>query len=156
VRAAWCGSTAPDFECGDTFRIRRELRSVPVGNERRQRTAVACSRPRRPSPRGAGEHMRISRASMILIIAALLSTAAHTAGAQPANASQRAFAPARRALDAAIAAHGGLEALQAIKDISRTGNGTAYNQGQSLKPGTPYSTRAVIVKSVVDFPRGRS
>jgi glyoxylase-like metal-dependent hydrolase (beta-lactamase superfamily II) len=100
--------------------------------------------------------MRTSRASMILVIAALLPTAAHTAGAQPANASQRAFAPARQVLDAAIVAHGGLEALQAIKDISRTGNGTAYNQGQSLKPGTPYSTRAVSVKSVVDLAKGRS
>src|SRR6476646_9641142 len=90
--------------------------------------------------RAQGETMPTSRASMILVIAALLP-AARTATAQPANPSQRAFASARQALDGAIAAHGGLEALRSIKDIQRTGNGTAYNQGQSLRPGTPYSTR---------------
>ena len=100
--------------------------------------------------------MRMSRASMVFVIAAVLPVAAHTATAQPATVSQRAFAPARQALDAAIAAHGGLEALQAIKDVQRTGNGTTYNQGQSLRPGTPYSTRNVAVKSVIDFARGRS
>jgi hypothetical protein len=92
--------------------------------------------------------MRMSRASMVLLVAALMPTAAHTAIVQPANASQRAFASARQALDQAIAAHGGLEALRAIKDVQRTGNGTAYNQGQSLRPDTPYSTRTVTVKSV--------
>jgi glyoxylase-like metal-dependent hydrolase (beta-lactamase superfamily II) len=100
--------------------------------------------------------MRMSRASMVLLVAALMLTAAHTAIAQPANASQRAFASARQALDQAIAAHGGLEALRAIKDIQRTGNGTAYNQGQSLRPDTPYSTRTVTVKSVSELAKGRS
>lgn len=100
--------------------------------------------------------MRTSRASMVVVLAALLPIAAHTARAQPASTTQQAFATARQALDAAIAAHGGLEALQAIRDVSRTGNGTAYNQGQSLKPGTQYSTRPVSVKSVADLARGRS
>ena len=100
--------------------------------------------------------MRTSRASTVLLVAALLPAAASTTAAQPASASQKAYAPARQALDGAIAAHGGLEALRAIKDIQRTGSGTAYNQGQSLRPGTPYSTRTVTVKSVSDFARGRS
>ena len=52
---------------------------------------------------------------MVFLVAALLPFATHTAVAQPASVSQRAFAPARQALDAAIAAHGGLDALRAIK-----------------------------------------
>lgn len=97
-----------------------------------------------------------SRASMLVVVAALLPAAAHPTFAQTPSASQKAFGPARQALDGAIAAHGGLEALKAIKDIQRTGNGTAYNQGQSLRPGTPYSTRTVSVKTVTDFAKGRS
>jgi glyoxylase-like metal-dependent hydrolase (beta-lactamase superfamily II) len=91
-----------------------------------------------------------------LLAAALLPAAASTTAAQTASVSQKVYAPARQALDGAIAAHGGLEALRAIKDIQRTGSGTAYNQGQSLRPGTPYSTRTVTVKSVSDFAKGRS
>jgi len=96
--------------------------------------------------------MRMSRASMVFLAAAWL--AAQPALAQP-SASQKAFAPARQALDAAIAAHGGLDAMRAIKDVQRTGSGTAYNQGQSLRPGTQYSTRPVAVKTFSDFAKGR-
>jgi len=93
---------------------------------------------------------------MLVVVAALLPAAAPTASAQTPSASQKAFAPARQALDGAIAAHGGLEALKSIKDIQRTAAGTAYNQGQSLRPGTPYTTRPVSVKTVTDFAKGRS
>lgn len=99
--------------------------------------------------------MRMSRAAMVFLVAAIYLVAAHPAGAQP-SASQKAFTPARQALDAAIAAHGGLDAMRAIKDVQRTGNGTAYNQGQSLRPGTQYSTRTVSVKTLSDFAKGRS
>jgi glyoxylase-like metal-dependent hydrolase (beta-lactamase superfamily II) len=91
----------------------------------------------------------------IVVVAALLA-AAHPAFAQTPSASQKAFGPARQALDQAIAAHGGLDALKAIKDIQRTATGTAFNQGQSLRPGTPYSTRPVTIKTVLDFAKGRS
>jgi glyoxylase-like metal-dependent hydrolase (beta-lactamase superfamily II) len=99
--------------------------------------------------------MRTSRASMVFV-AALLPVAASTAIAQPATTSQRAFGPARQALDGAIAAHGGLEAMRAIRDIHRTGTATAHNQGQSLRPGTQYTTRPVTVKTVTDLARGRN
>ena len=79
--------------------------------------------------------MRTSRACFVLVLAALCAVAARTGHAQPADASQRSFASARQALDAAITAHGGLDALRAVKDVQRTANGTAWNQGQSLKPG---------------------
>jgi glyoxylase-like metal-dependent hydrolase (beta-lactamase superfamily II) len=89
-------------------------------------------------------------------LAALCAVAARTGYAQPADASQRSFASARQALDAAITAHGGLDALRAVKDVQRTANGTAWNQGQSLKPGVPYTTRPLAVKTIVDFAKGRS
>ena len=97
-----------------------------------------------------------SPASMLVLVVSLLPAAAHTTFAQTPSASQKAFGTARQALDGAITAHGGLEALKAIKDVQRTGNATAYNQGQSLRPGTPYSTRTVTVKTVTDFAKGRS
>lgn len=97
-----------------------------------------------------------SPASMLVLVVSLLPAAAHTTFAQTPSASQKAFGTARQALDGAITAHGGLEALKAIKDVQRTGNATAYNQGQSLRPGTPYSTRTVSVKTVTDFAKGRS
>ncbi len=97
--------------------------------------------------------MRTSHASMVFVVAALLPVAG-TATAQ--TVTQRAFAPARQALDGAIAAHGGPDALRAVKDVQRTGNVTIYNQGQSLRPGTPYTTRTIALTSLSDFARGRS
>lgn len=100
--------------------------------------------------------MRILGGSTLIVtIAAVVAIAARPVAAQP-SASQRAFAPARQALDAAIAAHGGGDALRAIKDVQRTGHMTIHNQGQSLRPGTPYTTRAVSWRSVSDFARTRS
>src|SRR6266513_4271193 len=70
--------------------------------------------------------------------------------------SVTSYQEARAVLDAGIKAAGGLEALQAIKDVRRVGAGTGYNQGQSLRPEAPLTTRAVEVASVQDFARGRS
>jgi glyoxylase-like metal-dependent hydrolase (beta-lactamase superfamily II) len=72
------------------------------------------------------------------------------------SAALRSYARAREVLDHALAASGGAAALQAIKDVTRSGGGTAYNQGQSLKPMDPYTTRAVTVMAVADFGGGRS
>jgi glyoxylase-like metal-dependent hydrolase (beta-lactamase superfamily II) len=100
--------------------------------------------------------MRTSRASTVFLVAALLPIATSTANAQPATATQRAFGSARQVLDGALTAHGGVDAMRAIRDIHRTGNGTVHNQGQSLRPGTAYTTRTVTVKTVSDLARGRS
>ena len=95
-----------------------------------------------------------------LIIAAAVSVAG-LAGpllSQPAaapSAALRSYARAREVLDRAIAAGGG-SALQGVKDVSRKGSGTAFNQGQSLKPMDPYTTRPVEVVTVADFAQGRS
>ena len=72
------------------------------------------------------------------------------------GSSAASYKEARAVLDAGIKAAGGLEALQSIKDVRRVGAGTGYNQGQSLRPESPLTTRAVEVTSVQDFARGRS
>jgi glyoxylase-like metal-dependent hydrolase (beta-lactamase superfamily II) len=96
----------------------------------------------------------------LAMAAALLFTAATAALSQPAaappSAALKSYTHAREVLDRALTASGGAAALQAVKDVTRTGSGTAYNQGQSLRPGDPYSTRAVEVMSVADFAQGRS
>lgn len=66
------------------------------------------------------------------------------------------YKEARQVLDAGIKAMGGLEALQAVKDVRRVGAGTGYNQGQSLVPDSALTTRAMEVTSLQDFARGRS
>jgi glyoxylase-like metal-dependent hydrolase (beta-lactamase superfamily II) len=80
------------------------------------------------------------------------------AAAVPAFGSSTAasYKEARSVLEAGIKAMGGLEALQAVKDVRRVATGTGYNQGQSLLPEAPLTTRAMEVTSVLDFARGRS
>jgi glyoxylase-like metal-dependent hydrolase (beta-lactamase superfamily II) len=66
------------------------------------------------------------------------------------------YKEARQVLDAGIKATGGLEALQAVKNLRRVGAGTGYNQGQSLLPDAALSTRAMEITSLQDFARTRS
>ena len=68
----------------------------------------------------------------------------------------QSYQEARQVLDAGIKAMGGLEALQTLKDLRRVGAGTGYNQGQSLLPDAPLTTRAIELTTVQDFARGRS
>src|SRR6185295_8339689 len=81
-----------------------------------------------------------------------LAAAAPLFGASAATS----YREAREVLDAGIKAMGGLEALQAVKDVRRVGAGTGYNQGQSLVPDSALTTRAMEVTSLQDFARGRS
>jgi len=66
------------------------------------------------------------------------------------------YTEARRVLDKGLEAMGGVAALQSVKDVSRVGKGTGYNQGQSLKPDASLTTRAVEVRSFSDFAGRRS
>jgi hypothetical protein len=72
------------------------------------------------------------------------------------GSAKTSYEEARQVLDAGIKAIGGLEALQAVKDLRRAGAGTGYNQGQSLRPDAPLTTRAMEITSLQDFARGRS
>lgn len=78
------------------------------------------------------------------------------AGPLLGGSTAASYKEARQVLDAGIKAMGGIEALQAVKDLRRVGAGTGYNQGQSLLPDAPLTTRAVEITTVQDFARGRS
>jgi glyoxylase-like metal-dependent hydrolase (beta-lactamase superfamily II) len=93
----------------------------------------------------------------VLAVLALMSAPIAKAGQQTRSASERSYREARKVLDAAIEAMGGLQALRSVKDISRSGTGTGYNQGQSLKADAPYTTRPVKLTTVTDLAgkRGR-
>jgi glyoxylase-like metal-dependent hydrolase (beta-lactamase superfamily II) len=73
-----------------------------------------------------------------------------------ATASEASYAEAREVLQAALQAAGGVPALEAIKDLTRRGTGTAFAQGQSVKIEPPYDKRPLEVRSVTDFARRRS
>jgi glyoxylase-like metal-dependent hydrolase (beta-lactamase superfamily II) len=92
------------------------------------------------------------RTSAIVPFVCLASAAAPLFGAS----AKTSYDEARPVLEAGIKAMGGLEALQAIKDLRRVGTGTGYNQGQSLVPDSALTTRAMEVTSLQDFARGRS
>ena len=66
------------------------------------------------------------------------------------------YKEARRVLEAGIQAMGGLEALREIKDVVREGRGTAYAQGQGLKPDGALLARAIEIKAFQDFAGNRS
>jgi glyoxylase-like metal-dependent hydrolase (beta-lactamase superfamily II) len=85
-------------------------------------------------------------------VAALLLFAAPLA----AGSVDKSYKEARPVLDAGIRAMGGLEALHGIKDVWRASTGTGYNQGQSLMPDAPLTTRSIQVTSLFDFAGRRS
>src|SRR5688500_14124891 len=95
---------------------------------------------------------RIRSASVALVLA---GPAIAFTQPSPRTLTESSYARAREVLDKALAAAGGREALQAIRDVTRKGTGTAHNQGQSLVPDPPYTTRALEVTSVVDFANRR-
>jgi glyoxylase-like metal-dependent hydrolase (beta-lactamase superfamily II) len=92
------------------------------------------------------------RAHLVMTVVAGLAAAA-VASPAAQTVTQRSQQQARQVLDAALAAAGGADALRAVKDVARTGRGTIFNQGQSLKPDGPYTQRAVEVASLSDFGR---
>ena len=71
------------------------------------------------------------------------------------SVTEASYARARQVLEAAIQASGGLEALQGVKNVSRRGRATVFNQGQSPRVDPPYTTRPVEISSFMDFAGGR-
>ena len=78
------------------------------------------------------------------------------APAHAQNPTEKSFQQARAALDAALKAAGGAEALRAVKDVTRTGKGSAYSLGQSLKPEGPLLKRELEITAVSDLAGRRS
>jgi len=99
---------------------------------------------------------RFVRLPASLGLTLLIAAPAAAAGASETTASLQSYARARQVLDRALQAAGGASALQAVKNISRKGIGTAYNIGQSLEPAGRASSRAVELRTVADLADKRS
>ena len=70
------------------------------------------------------------------------------------NASQRSYQQARRVLDDAIEAHGGLEALRSIKDFTLKEKGKLIARYQSPAAEPPFATGTSEETLIVDTERG--
>src|ERR1051325_7623507 len=76
----------------------------------------------------------------LFIVATLVVLQASTSVlAQQPNASQRSYQQARRVLDDAIEAHGGLEALRAIKDFTLKERSKIYARYKSPAAEGPFA-----------------
>jgi glyoxylase-like metal-dependent hydrolase (beta-lactamase superfamily II) len=87
------------------------------------------------------------------IITLVLSTAIALMAQQP-SAPQRSYQQARRVLDDAVEAHGGLEALRAIKDFTLKEKGKVYARFQSPSAEPPFSAGNSEETLIVDTERG--
>ncbi len=90
---------------------------------------------------------------LFVVVTLLLLTATSIIAQQP-NASQRSYQQARRVLDDAIEAHGGLEALRAIKDFTLKEKGKIHARFQSPAAEPPFVTGTSEETLVVDTERG--
>jgi len=91
----------------------------------------------------------------LFVVATLIVLQASAATqAQQVDASQRSYQQARRVLDDAIAAHGGLEALRAVKDFTLREKGKIYARYQSPAAEPPYAAGISEETLIVDTERG--
>lgn len=75
-------------------------------------------------------------------------------GENSVNAAQRSYQQARRVLDDAIEAHGGLDALRAIKDFTLKEKGKVYARFQSPSAKPPFAAGNSEETLIVDTERG--
>src|SRR5687768_9179914 len=90
----------------------------------------------------------------IFIIAFATTSLIAQNGAHQPNASQRSYQQARRVLDDAIEAHGGLEALRAIKDFTLKEKSKIHARFQSPSAEPPFATGTSEETLIVDTGRG--
>jgi len=97
------------------------------------------------------KHKLFAVATLIMLQA---STSIPSIIAQQPNAPYRSYQQARRVLDDAIAAHGGLEALRAIKDFTLKEKGKLHARFQSPTAEPPFATGTSEETLIVDTDRG--
>ena len=93
----------------------------------------------------------------LLVVATLILLQASTSDsliAQQPNAPYRSYQQARRVLDDAIAAHGGLAALREIKDFTLKEKGKLHARFQSPTAEQPFATGTFEETLIVDTDRG--
>jgi glyoxylase-like metal-dependent hydrolase (beta-lactamase superfamily II) len=96
----------------------------------------------------------IGRIQVIPAFALCALAAASAPGpARAETAAERSCREARAALEVAIRAAGGADALRAIRIVSRVGRAAVFNQGQSLDPEAAYTQRALDVVATADLER---
>ena len=91
-----------------------------------------------------------------VIVTLLLSTLLFlvSVNAQQPNASRRSYQQARRVLDDSIEAHGGLEALRAVKDFTLKEKGKIHARYQSPTAELPFATGTSEETLIIDTERG--
>jgi len=102
--------------------------------------------------------MRISKIAFRLsFFIALAAAAASPALGQTKalTASEQSYAQARRALDAGLAAYGGLDALRTIENFTIRHEGHVVHRHQSRRPGAPYERTPLSGTLIVEHRRGR-
>jgi glyoxylase-like metal-dependent hydrolase (beta-lactamase superfamily II) len=90
---------------------------------------------------------------LFLVAALLLLQATAVAIAQQQNASQRSYQQARRVLDEAIEAHGGVEAMRAIKDFTLKEKGKIHARFQSPGAEPPFAVGTSEETLIIDTER---
>ena len=91
---------------------------------------------------------------LFLLATLTLLQASTSIVAQQTNAPQRSYQQARRVLDDAIEAHGGVEALRAIKDFTLKEKGKLHARFQSPTAELPYAIGTSEETLIVDMDRG--
>ena len=89
----------------------------------------------------------------LFLVAALLVQATAIANAQQQTAAQRSYQQARRVLDDAIEAHGGVEAMRAIKDFTLKEKGKLHARFQSPGAEPPFAVGSSEETLIVDTER---
>jgi glyoxylase-like metal-dependent hydrolase (beta-lactamase superfamily II) len=92
--------------------------------------------------------------TLFLVVTLILLLASTSITAQQLDASQRSYQQARRVLGDAIEAHGGLEALRAIKDFTLKEKGKLYARYQSPGAEPPYAAGTSEETLIIDNDRG--
>ena len=92
--------------------------------------------------------------TLFLVVTLILLLASTSVIAQQPDASQRSYQQARRVLDDAIEAHGGLEALRSIRDFTLKEKGKLYARYQSPGAEPPYAAGTSEETLIVDNERG--
>jgi len=91
---------------------------------------------------------------LFVVATLILLQASAAVSAQQPDASQRSYKEARRVLDAAISAHGGVEALRAVRDFTLKERGKVYARFQSPAAEGPFAVGTSEETLIVDTDRG--
>ena len=91
---------------------------------------------------------------LFFVAALLLLQASTSVMAQQLTAAQRSYQQARRVLDDAIEAHGGVEALRGVKDFTLKEKGKLHARFQSPNGDGPFAVGTSEETLIVDTERG--